>query len=52
MSNLIFRSLADAEPGFALLDLIPDTHAWIKDTDGRFVYGNRLFFERFGFSSM
>ncbi|NND67344.1 MAG: helix-turn-helix domain-containing protein [Halioglobus sp.] len=52
MSNLIFRSLAAAEPGFALLDLIPDTHAWIKDTDGRFVYGNRLFFERFGFSSM
>ncbi len=52
MSNLIFRSLAEAEPGFALLDLVPDTHAWIKDSDGRFVYGNRLFFERFGFSSL
>lgn len=52
MSNLIFRSLAGAEPGFALLDLVPDTHAWIKDTGGRFVYANRLFFERFGFSSM
>lgn len=52
MSNLIFRSLAEAEPGFALLDLVPDTHAWIKDTRGRFVYGNRLFFERFGFSSL
>ncbi len=35
-----------------MLDLIPDTHAWIKDTRGRFVYGNRLFFERFGFSSL
>ena len=52
MSNLIFQSLADAEQGFALLDLVPDTHAWVKDTRGRFAYGNRLFFERFGFSSL
>lgn len=35
-----------------MLDLIPDTHAWVKDRQGRFVYGNRLFFERFGFSSL
>ncbi|MBK6739988.1 MAG: PAS domain-containing protein [Haliea sp.] len=35
-----------------MLDLIPDTHAWIKDVHGCFVYGNRLFFERFGFTSL
>ncbi|MEZ5503115.1 MAG: helix-turn-helix domain-containing protein [Halioglobus sp.] len=52
MTKLKFASLRGAEPGFAMLDLIPDTHAWIKNTQGRFVYGNRLFFERFGFSSL
>jgi AraC-like DNA-binding protein len=52
MTKLKYRSLAGAEQNFAMLDLIPDTHAWIKDTRGRFVYGNRLFFERFGFTSM
>lgn len=52
MSNLKFASLADAQHNFAMLDLIPDTHAWIKNTEGRFVFGNRLFFERFGLSSM
>lgn len=35
-----------------MLDLIPDTHAWIKDALGRFAFGNRLFFERFEMSSM
>ncbi|MGB1141656.1 MAG: helix-turn-helix domain-containing protein [Halioglobus sp.] len=45
-------SLDNAEQNFAMLDLIPDTHAWIKDVAGRFVYSNRLFFERFGFSSL
>jgi len=52
MTKLVYISLDDAEQNFAMLDLIPDTHAWIKDVAGRFVYGNRLFFERFGFSSM
>lgn len=52
MTKLIFDTLHGAEQNFAMLDLIPDTHAWIKDIAGRFVYGNRLFFERFGFSSM
>lgn len=52
MTKLKFPSLAAAEQNFAMLDLIPDTHAWVKDTGGRFVYGNRLFFERFGFTSM
>jgi AraC-like DNA-binding protein len=52
MTKLKYSSLADAEQNFAMLDLIPDTHAWIKNTAGRFVYGNRLFFERFGYSSM
>ena len=35
-----------------MLELIPDTHAWVKDRDGVFVFGNRLFYERFGISSM
>lgn len=52
MSKLKFANLDDAEHNFAMLDLIPDTHAWVKNTAGRFVFGNRLFFERFGFSSM
>lgn len=52
MTKLIYPSLEGVEQNFAMLDLIPDTHAWIKDTQGRFVFGNRLFFERFGISSM
>jgi AraC-like DNA-binding protein len=52
MTKLVFPSLAGVEQTFAMLDLIPDTHAWIKDTRGRFVYGNSLFFKRFGFSSL
>jgi AraC-like DNA-binding protein len=52
MTKLKFTTLQGAEQNFAMLDLIPDTHAWIKDAEGRFVYGNRLFFERFGISSM
>jgi len=52
MTKLKYSSLDGAEQNFAMLDLIPDTHAWIKNTHGRFVYGNRLFFERFGFSSL
>lgn len=52
MTKLRFDSLAQAKQGFALLDLIPDTHAWIKDCEGRFVFGNALFYERFGITSM
>ncbi len=52
MTKLVFPSLAGIAQSFALLDLIPDTHAWIKDTQGRFVYGNSLFFKRFGFRSL
>jgi AraC-like DNA-binding protein len=52
MTKLVFPSLAKVEQSFALLDLIPDTHAWIKDTQGRFVYANSLFFKRFGFTSL
>lgn len=52
MTNLVYPSLQGAEQSFALLDLIPDTHAWVKDVDGCFVYGNRLFYERFGFNSL
>jgi len=52
MTKLKYSSLDGAEQNFAMLDLIPDTHAWIKNAQGRFVYGNRLFFERFGFSTL
>lgn len=52
MTTLVYPSLEGAEQNFAMLDLIPDTHAWIKDVQGRFVYGNRLFFERFGITSL
>lgn len=52
MTKLKYSSLAGAEQKFAMLDLLPDTHAWIKDTQGHFVYSNRLFFERFGFGSL
>ena len=52
MTKLVVDSLDAAEQRFAMLDLIPDTHAWIKDIAGRFIYGNRLFFERFGISTL
>ena len=52
MTKLVYPSLAGAEQNFAMLDLIPDAHAWVKDRHGHFVYGNRLFFERFGFNTL
>jgi AraC-like DNA-binding protein len=52
MTKLIFNSLKGVEQSFALLELIPDTHAWVKNLSGGFALGNRLFYERFGFSSM
>ena len=52
MTRLVFNSLENIEQNFAVLELIPDTHAWVKDRDGLFVFGNRLFYERFGISSM
>ena len=52
MTKLVFSSLEGMEQNFAILDLIPDTHAWVKNVAGAFIYGNRLFFERFGFTSL
>jgi AraC-like DNA-binding protein len=52
LTKLIYPSLEAAEKSFTLLDLIPDTHAWVKDLQGCFVYGNRLFFSRFGFTTL
>jgi AraC-like DNA-binding protein len=52
MTKLTYDTLEAAGQNFAVLDLIPDTHAWVKNSAGRFVYGNRLFFERFGFRSL
>ncbi|GMG87356.1 AraC family transcriptional regulator [Biformimicrobium ophioploci] len=44
--------MASVHQSLAVLELIPGTHAWAKDREGRFVFGSRLFFERFGFASM
>lgn len=52
MTKLVFNSLDNIEQSFSLLDLIPDTHAWLKDLNGHFVFGNRLFYERFGIRSI
>ena len=51
MTNLVFADLDAIKATFALLELIPDTHAWVKDTEGIFFCGNSLFYQRFGFSS-
>jgi AraC-like DNA-binding protein len=51
MTKLVYESLDGIEGNFAMLDLVPDTHAWVKDTDGLFVFANRLFCERFGIES-
>lgn len=52
MTKLVFDSLDRAEQNFAVLDLIPDTHTWVKDRRGLFVFGNRLFYQRFGMDSL
>ena len=52
MTNLIYDSLAALEPAFKVLELLPDTHAWVKDCEGCFVRGNGLFYRRFSFSNM
>lgn len=52
MTKLIYDSLEGIERSFAMLDLVPDTHAWVKDGDGVFIFGNRLFYERFGIDSL
>jgi AraC-like DNA-binding protein len=52
MTKLIYDSLEGIERSFALLDLVPDTHAWVKDAQGLFVFGNSLFYQRFGIDSL
>ena len=52
MTKLVYDSLEDIAQSFAMLELVPDTHAWVKDAAGRFVFGNRLFYERFGIDSL
>jgi AraC-like DNA-binding protein len=52
MTKLVFQDLDSAGQNFTILELIPDTHAWVKNRGGQFIFGNRLFYERFGFSSM
>lgn len=52
MTKLVFDTIDSIEQNFTLLELIPDTHAWVKDRNGRFVFGNRLFYQRFGINTM
>lgn len=52
MTKLVFNSLDNLEQSFAVLDMIPDTHAWVKDRTGHFVFGNSLFYQRFGIHSL
>jgi len=52
MTQICLSSLHSAAQNFVVLDLVVDTHAWAKNIGGSFVYGNRLFFERFGFNTM
>ena len=52
MNKLVYPSLSVCAQNLPLLDLIPDTHAWVKDLNGRFVFANGLFLERFGFASV
>ncbi|AQA18949.1 hypothetical protein BST95_12570 [Halioglobus japonicus] len=48
MTNLVFDSLDQLQTQLGVLELVPDTHAWMKNTQGEFVYGNTLFTARFG----
>ena len=48
MTKLVFDSLDGLAQSFVALDLIPDTHAWVKSPSGHFIFGNRLFCEHFG----
>ena len=49
MQKIVLPSLLHAQPGFQLLSALPDTHAWLKDLEGRFVCADQSFLERFGF---
>lgn len=49
MHKIVLPSLQHALPGFQLLTALVDTHAWLKDPEGRFVCADQLFLQRFGF---
>ena len=52
MRSLRVNTLKKIDQHLDVLDLIPDLHVWAKNRDGQFVYGNRLFRERFGFLAL
>ncbi len=52
MTRIVMDALDCSDPGFTLLELMPDTQAWIKDLRGQFVFGNQLFYRRFGFRDL
>ncbi|WOJ98171.1 helix-turn-helix domain-containing protein [Congregibacter brevis] len=51
MGKLIFESIESMSQSFSLMSMIPDTHAWVKDAKGKFVYANELLCQRFGIHS-
>ena len=51
MSRLVFESIESVSQSFTLMGMIPGTHAWVKDINGRFVYANDLLCQRFGIES-
>jgi AraC-like DNA-binding protein len=52
MHKIILPSLEHALPGFQLLTALSDTHAWLKDLEGRFICADQLFLRRFGFCQL
>lgn len=49
MTKIQLHAIEDVHNSFQLLEVFPDTHAWAKDREGRFVHANSLFVHRFGF---
>jgi len=52
MIKLLLPDQRTVQLAFSVLDLIPDTHVWLKDAEGVFLFGNSMFYERFGIRSL
>lgn len=51
MDRITINQLEDAANAFQLLKPIESLHAWVKNTDGKFIITNDLFSKRFGFTN-
>ncbi len=49
MIKIILASLKEIDTVFQFLNPLEHLHAWVKDSDGKFVAANNLFTERHGF---